>query len=212
MTAESLAPANLRAGVFGAAADGDGRSNEIARLAFSSRFGAPTPWAWVHQVHGADVIEATSPGLVGEADALFTRLPGLTVTIGTADCVPVILEGDGVVGIAHAGWRGTRAGVIEALRLQMEAVGAPPTAAALGPSIGPCCFEVGGEVLEAFGGHTATTTWGTPSVDLRAVLADSLSGLDVSVIDACTRTDERFNSYRRDGTPSRQVTLAWLPD
>jgi copper oxidase (laccase) domain-containing protein len=128
-----------------------------------------------------------------------------------ADCFPVIVEGAGGVGIAHAGWRGTSAGVVPALLQAMRGAGVGPVRAAIGPGIGPCCFEVGPEVAARFPGRVAATTWGTTSVDLRGALLDQLDGLEVWVAEACTMSGEGFHSYRRDGTPLRQAAVAWRP-
>src|SRR6478736_4329857 len=77
---------------------------------------APHPWSWLRQVHGKNVITVEAPGQHAgtEADAAVTRVPGAVIAVQTADCGAVLLEGDGVIGVAHAGWRGLHAGVIEA--------------------------------------------------------------------------------------------------
>lgn len=206
----SLQPAGVSGAAFGEAVDGDGRAEPHHRKGFRESVGAPESWAWVRQVHGAGVVEAEGEGVHGDADALFTRRAGLALAVGTADCLPIVLDGGDVVGIAHAGWRGVEAGVVPALRLRMEAAGAPVLRAAIGPGIGPCCFEVGPEVAERFPGHTATTTWGTRSVDLVEAVRSQLEGVEVIDVGACTHHDPRFHSHRRDGTPRRQVSLAWL--
>jgi copper oxidase (laccase) domain-containing protein len=131
--------------------------------------------------------------------------------VGTADCVPVVLEGPGAVGLAHAGWRGAAAGVVPALRRAMESAGVGPVRAAVGPGIGPCCYEVGPEVLARLEAFAARTRRGTDGVDLPAAAAAGLQGLEVWQAGACTSCDPRFHSYRRDGTKKRQVALAWLP-
>ncbi len=198
--------------VFGTADDGDARRDDDARLRLSAVLGIPPDWAWMRQVHGTTVIRATVPGILGDADAAFTTVPGLPLAVGTADCFPIVLSGDGVVGVAHAGWRGAAHGVVRALRTAMTAAGHPPTAGAIGPGIGSCCFEVGSEVRERFPGSEASTSWGTPAVDLgRAILLD-LAGLEVWVDGRCTMSDEGFNSYRKTKTVDRQVTVAWIPD
>ncbi len=196
---------------FGAAGDGDGRSDAEARAAISSRLGIPADWAFVRQVHGTRVVEAAGPGLQGEADAILTRRGGLPVAVATADCLPVALHGAGAAAVVHAGWRGAAGGVVGAARDALEDAGAPATRAAIGPGIGACCYEVGDEVLAEFPGFTSTTTWGAPSVDLPAAVRAQLAGLEVWESGVCTRCDARFHSYRRDGTDRRQVAVAWLP-
>ena len=109
--------------------------------------GIPADWASVDQVHGAAVVQATEAGNLGEADATFTSRSGLALAVATADCVPVVIEGPDVAGVAHAGWRGVTAGVIPALLDAMRSAGLSPVRAGIGPSIGPCCYEVGEDVL-----------------------------------------------------------------
>jgi copper oxidase (laccase) domain-containing protein len=103
------------------------------------------------------------------------------------------------------------AGVVAATRRAVEAKGAPALRAAVGPGIGPCCFEVGPEVAKRFPGFERTTTWGTTSVDLPAAIGIDLAGIEVWMSGECTMCGDGFSSYRRDGTDDRQVAVAWLP-
>ena len=197
--------------IFGTAADGDARRDEVDRRRLSAAAGVAADWAWMRQVHGTAVIRATGPGVLGEADAAFTTVRGLPLAVGTADCFPVILLGNGIVGVAHAGWRGAADGVVSALREAMTAAGSPATAAAIGPGIGPCCFEVGPEVAARFPGCEAITTWGTASVDLRRAIQRDLVNLEVWVDGSCTMSDDGFYSYRKTATSERQGAGAWIP-
>lgn len=109
----------------------------------------------VHQVHSADVVSVAAPlGLRPRADAIVTATPGLALAVLTADCQPVLFaDADaGVIGAAHAGWRGARDGVLEATLDAMEALGAERgrIAAVIGPSISQRNYEVGPELLEDF--------------------------------------------------------------
>jgi len=111
----------------------------------------------VHQVHGvtvAQVDEPWAPGAAPRADGLVTRRPGIVLGILAADCAPVLLADPaaGVIGAAHAGWKGALAGVIEATVAAMEALGATRAhiAAAIGPCIGPASYEVGLEFAARF--------------------------------------------------------------
>ena len=115
------------------------------------------PLAGLYQVHGARcvVIDADSdPGARPEADALATRTPGLLLGIVTADCVPVLFAdaGAGVVGAAHAGWKGAIAGVTDATLDAMESLGARrgDIAAAIGPCIGRASYEVDDGFVQRF--------------------------------------------------------------
>ena len=175
--------------------------------------------AWVHQVHGGRVLEAGGPGLAGEADALWTRVPGLAVVGRGADC-PLILVGgrciDGgtVWGFAHASWRSTVAGITTSLLSAMVRAGLQPggARALICPSAGPCCYEVGAEVrqaaLESLSGTAAA--WFRPHrdrwlLDLWAANAAALqaAGLPADAIGLtahCTICGgDRYPSHRRDG-------------
>jgi YfiH family protein len=206
-----IRPAAFRGAVFGTAAEGDARVDNAARAVFSEALGIGDDWAFVSQVHGARVVEARRAGHLGEADAIFTTRPGLPVAVGTADCVPIIMEGPGVVAVVHAGWRGLVAGIVSAAMAAVSAAGGRLEAAAIGPCIGSCCYEVGDEVADHFSGYVRRTTWGTTSIDLAAAVADQLAPLEVWISNDCTYTSERLFSYRRDRTTKRQTSVAWLP-
>ena len=128
-----------------------------ARLARSLGF-APERLVTTPMVHGKAVLvvdDATAPGaLAVRADILVTREPGYLLMLRVADCVPILLsdESAGVVGVAHAGWRGTAIGVAGRAVEAVTNLGTDPGVlkAVIGPSIGPCCFEVGEEVVAAF--------------------------------------------------------------
>jgi YfiH family protein len=207
-----IRPPGFAGAAFGTAADGNGRDDADARARICAELGITKAWAWLRQVHGTAVVPARGAGDLGQGDAAFTGVPGLPLAVATADCLPVVLEGSGAVGIAHAGWRGAAAGVAAALRSAMDAAGAPAVRAAIGPGIGPCCFEVGDEVASLFAVSLVTTTsWGSTSVDLAGAVYDQLPGLEVWVAGECTMCDPSYRSYRRDRTEHRQVGVVWLP-
>jgi YfiH family protein len=156
-----------------------------------------------------------------EADALITGDPGVTLGVFVADCIPALIVDPrtGAVAAAHAGWRGTVAGVLPAVvRALADAFGARPAdlRVVLGPAIGPCCFEVGPEVareFEAVVDGTADADIVLPSprgvagkwhIDLKAAnrLLLARAGVAPDAVDAtsdCTCHDPvRFFSYRRD--------------
>jgi copper oxidase (laccase) domain-containing protein len=93
----------------------------------------------------------------------------------------------------------------------MVDAGHPPVNAGVGPGIGACCFEVGPEVAERFARSRATTTWGTASVDLGAVLTEQLAGLETWALGGCTFHDDGWFSHRKDGTASRLAAIGWIP-
>lgn len=186
------------------------------------------PAAFLKQVHGARVVHATESGLAGDADALVTETPGLPIAVFSADCVPLLVyDPDGRrLAAAHAGWRGTVQSVARAaVEALVEAGGrAERFLAAVGPSIGPCCYEVDKPVIAAldrsFAGHWGAWVRSAGSgkwmLDLWAANEDQLrsAGMrsdQISNPRLCTgcRTD-LFYSYRR-GHKGRLVSVAALP-
>jgi hypothetical protein len=181
------------------------RRGDLAR-----RLSIASEWATLTQVHGTRVIRVDLPGNHGEADALFTSAKGLPLAIFTADCAGVVVHAEGAVGVAHAGWRGTAGGVVGELVTEMRRAGFEPRSAAIGPALAACCLEVGAEVSELFDGFTASTTWGTPSVDLGAAIEVQLGGLDVWSTGSCTLHEPGWFSHRRDATTERLASIGWL--
>jgi YfiH family protein len=159
------------------------------------------------QVHsnGVNVVASPVEGLRG--DALVTRTRGIWLAVSVADCVPVYVcdTGKGAVGIAHAGWRGTLAGVVAACVKEMRReFGSNPAemAAILGPGIGSCCFQVAADVAEQFEKPYPGSTSET-HVDLFEANRVALEELGVSCVSSrtiCTSCNEDlFFSHRRDG-------------
>jgi YfiH family protein len=206
-----IRPPEFRGAAFGAAADGDARKSLAARHSIAEALDIPDAWAWVNQVHGNDVVRAERAGLVGSADALFATHPGIPLMVATADCVPVIIEAPDAVAVVHAGWRGTVAGVVAGTIAVLQREGHRPDRAAIGPAIGPCCYEVGSDVADRLHDFRSTTRAGTRSVDLPRAVAAQLVGLEVWQSGLCTHHDVDFHSYRRNATSQRQVAVAWMP-
>lgn len=190
------------------------------RGTLAARIGAPV--GFMRQVHGDrvcrwDARAVPAPGDEPVADALYTDVPGAAVGVLVADCVPVLLAGEGGVAAVHAGRRGLLAGVVHAAVTQMNEAGIEVTHAAIGPCICPGCYEVPPDLREQASAQTrqlwATTTWGTPALDLAAGVRAHLLGAGVEHIDhvyACTREDERFFSYRRQGVCGRTAGVVTL--
>jgi YfiH family protein len=177
------------------------------------------PWSWLRQVHGADVITVTSPGEHAgtEADAAVTAVPGTVLAVQTADCAPVLLTGAGTLGVAHAGWRGLEAGVLEATAAAMAALGGAPERAVLGPCIRARCYEFGGPDLDRVAarygpGVRATTAWGTPALDVAAGIAEACRrlGIDLEDLGSCTACSPNHWSHRARAEPGRQALVAWI--
>ena len=206
-----ITPPGVPGVVFGSRADGNACSDGLARYTLSSHFGIPRDWATIHQVHGSAVVCASTPGFYGEADGLVTDVLGLPIAIATADCVPVVLISEGARAVVHAGWRGLAQGAVAETIGVMEDSGNAAVCAVIGPHIGPCCYEVGQEVIDAVGGFEARTRSGEVSVDLGEAVRAQIGDIEILDMALCTLDDETMASYRQDRTSDRQVTVAWLP-
>jgi YfiH family protein len=181
---------------------------------------ATGPWTWLRQVHGARVVVVTEPGAHAgeEADAAVTATSGCVVAVQVADCAPIALVSDDVVGVAHAGWRGLAAGVVPATVEAMRALGAGDIRAVVGPCIHPECYEFGAEDLDGVAAVLgdvvrATTATGAPALDLVAGVRAALNGAGVSeveVVDTCTACSAEHWSFRARGEPERQAVVAWM--
>jgi YfiH family protein len=178
-----------------------GRQVHGVRAAVLPASGAPEP-----DPFSADLIDRAQPD--GGYDALVTARPGQALGVLVADCVPVLLADPqaGVVATAHAGRPGLLAGVLTSVLAAMAEAGARPerTRAVLGPCAGGCCYEVPRQMQNAacavLPAARATTTWGTPSLDLRAGCRAVLAAAGVTAVDTvggCTIEDPQWFSYRR---------------
>jgi YfiH family protein len=209
------APARVRAFVT-TRAEGDMGSAAARR---TLRALLPSEPMWLRQVHGKEVISGFDKSR--EADASFTRARGTVCVVMAADCMPVMFtdQAGSAVAVAHAGWRGLCAGVLE------ETIGnlsLPPAnlLAWLGPAIGPRVYEVGDEVRAAFIARDASAAPafvaanGKWLLDLYAVARQRLTQAGIKSIHGggfCTYTEEdRFFSYRRSRTAERMAALIWL--
>jgi polyphenol oxidase len=190
---------------------------------------------YLKQVHGhrvvridAELADAATPEA---ADASFTTEPGTACAVMVSDCMPVLIAAPAgrAVGAAHAGWRGLATGVVEGtVQTMCEAASCESRELSvwLGPCIGPTAFEVGADVLAAFGVDAAPVDHprfvyrprpdGQPRwlADLPGLARDRLRALGVQRISGgswCTVQDRsRFFSFRRDGVTGRMAALVWL--
>ncbi len=171
------------------------------------------------QVHKADIAVHEAPQepspyaepgtALKEVDGHVVRGPGLAPLVFTADCLPVALAGPGGVAMLHCGWRGLAAGIVARGAALIEA-----TSAAIGPGIGPCCYEVGPEVLDAFADLGDGIADGR-MLDLPEVARRLLSRAGVEEVESaglCAFCEaELFYSHRRDnGVTGRMGNLAWI--
>jgi YfiH family protein len=181
----------------------------------------------VKQVHGADAIDAVDVAADRCADALVGRAGRGPVAVGVrvADCVPVLVadEASGDVAAIHAGWRGVVVGVVRVGIARLGAgrpSGGMRLVAAIGPCIGPCCFEVGREVADqiaqaSHGARVVVAERGDKAdVDLRAavraqLVAAGVSDARIEDVPGCTKHETaRFHSFRRDGANSGRMLAA----
>ena len=183
----------------------------------------PSAPRWMAQVHGTDVADLDAPaGGSPAADAAVTRVPATVAVVLTADCMPLLLcdRAGTVVAVAHAGWRGMSAGVIERTVASMG-VEAGEVMAWMGPTIGPGAFEVGPEVREAFvavdsaaGDAFRAHRPGRFMADLYALARQRLARAGVREVHGggfCTFSEAgRFFSYRRQPRSGRMGAFAWL--
>jgi YfiH family protein len=210
--------------------DDPGRRAENLRLVLAD-FAPGGLLADLHQVHGAEVVDADPDGDPDadpdtdpetrrpRCDGVVTDRPGVVLMVRAADCVPVLLaDADAaVVGAAHAGRQGLVAGVGPATVARMRQRGAREITAWIGPHVCGACYEVPEAMRDEIGARVpqavGSTSWGTPSLDLGAGVRAQLEADGVEVVPAggCTRESADLYSYRRDGAAAgRQAGLVWV--
>ena len=190
---------------------------QMNRAQFLAALGAPGwPIIKLQQVHSGTVLDIDDTSAASEpveGDAVITSIPGIMLGILTADCVPILIaDADGrAVGAAHAGWRGTAARIAETAVLRLiEKFQIEPQklTAAIGPHIGPCCYEIGEEVASEISDDSAILRrpeWSKPHLDLaganrRQLLRAGIPEAQIEVSSLCTKCrEDLFHSYRRDG-------------
>lgn len=194
---------------------------------FGDRRRGPREAVSVHQVHGRRVIVVDDLDPLDhadiDADALVVTRPGRIAAVKTADCVPILLiaPAHGWGAAVHAGWRGTLARIVDAVIAEAAAAAIEPGEmyAAIGPSIGPCCYQVGEEVASSFDNAGLSVVNGdVPRLDLRAINTDILTAAGlrssrIQVCGPCTRCQaDRYYSHRAmtrgNGECGRQ--LSWI--
>ena len=161
--------------------------------------------ATLKQIHSTSCVAAEGrSGVLGPGDALLENTPGAVVAVRTADCIPILLVDQRLRAVAavHAGWRGTAArilhGAVESMR---ERFGTSPADlhAAIGPGIGPCCYEVGPEVAARFGAQGRTHI-DLAAANLRQLVETGVTPGRIYASNLCTMCRAQdFHSFRRDG-------------
>jgi copper oxidase (laccase) domain-containing protein len=200
----------------------DGPADALARR---RRAVVDRPWVWLRQVHGDRVVvvgpDDDPRSLTGsEADAAVSTRSDVALAVHGADCgILGLWSPEGVIGVAHAGWKGLEAGVIPAVAGAMRDLGASLVSAVAGPCIGPECYEFGVDGLASIEARLGpevrgTTSWGTPALDLPAAVAAACSAADVALggpASPCTAcaVDEHW-SHRARADTGRQAMVVWL--
>lgn len=196
------------------------------RKLFMQRFQILRQPQWLNQVHGTDVVAAQSDGCERQADGVFTRQTGMVCTIHTADCLPVFFcdSAGSQVALAHAGWRGLLAGILERT-LDTFSAPADQILCWLGPAISQAYFEVGPEVKDNFQqAQPVPANAFIPSgrrseagrhyyCDLFGLATARLKNCGISQVYGgryCTYSDPRFFSYRRDKITGRLLSAIWI--
>lgn len=176
----------------------------------------------LRQIHSALIVEATEQtGYIGEGDALITRRPGLLIGVRTADCVPILLVDSKkrVVAAVHAGWRGSAKQIVVSSITELQSrYGTSPSDlfAAIGPAIGPCCYEVGPDVARQF-----VTWWpelqetltpqkiDLPETNRRQLMTAGVPEAQIDCGAPCTACTPSFlHSYRRDKEAAGRMIAA----
>lgn len=180
------------------------------------------PWTWLRQIHGSRVVVVDGPGCGSglRADAAVTVRTGCALAVFGADCAPVgLISDEGVLGVAHAGWRGVLAGVIGATVAQMRALGAVGIEAVIGPCVQPGCYGFGPPELDTVAhslgdGVRSMTSSGRPALDLPAAVRLALAGAGVDGgrirdVGICTACSPDHFSWRAGKDAERQAMVVW---
>lgn len=168
-----------------------------------------------YQVHSNRVVRAAAGQRGEHADGLWTDEAGLPILAMSADCLPIALvrtDGPPAVAVLHAGWKGLLAGIVAA---GVDALGGGGVAAAIGPAIGPCCYEVGEEVAGPYRARFGDDVMHSRNLDLWTSAERALNAAGVASVqrvDRCTACEpEAFFSHRRDrGITGRQGVIAYV--
>lgn len=213
---------------LGFATDDAPEAMERNRAALPATIGSPEP-SFTYQVHGAEVRRITDgdgdpardrfehPRVDGQA----TNLPGVAMAALVADCLPIAVAGGGAAAMLHAGWRGLERGVIVAGVRAVRELGTDRPdgrqanlAAAIGPGAGPCCYEVGDEVHEAFAAYCEVrrgNNLNLKEIARRQLIAAGVSAVyDIALCTLCAAPGLLYSHRRDGGVTGRQAGVAWL--
>ena len=194
------------------------------RLQLANAMDKSLTWQWLNQTHSVNVARVEQAGAPIDADAIYTNVPDIACCVMTADCLPIFItnKSGSEIAMVHAGWRGLADGILEQTLVQFS-VSAEQLLVYLGPAIGPCHFEVGGDVKAAFAVNMAEPVLDKlfePKggdkyfADLHGLADAKLQAAGISNIfggNDCTVCDQdRFFSFRRDGVTGRMVSFIYF--
>lgn len=192
-----------RDGDFAVDSDPDELARTRARLAAG-------PWTWLEQVHGSNVVVVDEPGARSGAvaDGCVTGRVGARLSVQTADCAPLVLASEGLVGLVHAGWRGIVAGVVTAAAEVLSGLGGRRHHALLGPCIAARDYQFGPAELDLVASVAgdcvrATTAEGLPALDLAAAVRAQCEDAGVAsfAVVGPPRSAESFNAGTFNAEP-----------
>jgi copper oxidase (laccase) domain-containing protein len=201
--------------------DGDFHRTEVplSELESRRRRFVDLPWTMLDEQHGTDVVRVDHPGAHDgdPGDVVITDIDDAVLGCWVADCAPIVLIGAGrTVAVAHAGWRGLAAGVIDRA---IAAIGEPLAHAVLGPAIAPCCYEFGRADLELVArgvrapsaAIAATAVTGSLALDVGAAVAAAITphGIELTRIGGCTGCTFPAFSHRVRRDRERHVVAVW---
>lgn len=180
------------------------------------------PWATLRQVHGTTVVEVERPGATSglEGDAMICAQQGIALAVRTADCAAVAFSSrEGLIGVAHAGWRGVMGGVVEATVAALRARGGSHVEAVLGPCIHASCYRFSQNDLDTVAAELGPSVRGTdaaghPALDLPAAVRVAVARAGATLVDVsptCTACSDRHWSWRARRDRMRQATVVWRP-
>jgi len=205
---------------LGRLTDDSGANVDANRERLAAVVGRPRDrFMYGRQVHGATVRRATEPPgaarPAAEEDGQATALTDAAALVFVADCLPILVVGDGAVAALHGGWRGLAAGIVaEGVAAVRELGARGPLTAALGPGARGCCYEVGEEVHAAFtavpGARAGGRRLDIPAIARHQLVAAGVETIHDSGLCTICGGDELFFSHRRDGgVTGRQAGVAW---
>ena len=179
----------------------------------------PKPLKLVNQVHGVHIVDSCELDAPRDADGIVSSETGIAMGVRVADCVPVLMYSPAAEAgaVVHAGREGTKAGIariaVEAL-IGRLAVDVGDLRVQIGPSAGPCCYEVGEEMCSEFeqsGGVVAGNCLNLWETNRNQLIRAGVSSENIYISEICTICNDNFHSYRRNGTSSRNVALLGYP-